>query len=105
MYHLSYLFGLRSVTVGVESERISSNDDTQVIELRVTPNQKPWSTYTVRVSRRNDRTVVEHDYASARRFGLRRIPQRVVAARFRDAALEAQGYTVDDRAERIGLTG
>lgn len=105
MYHISYLFGLRSVTVGVESERVSSDDDTQVIELRVTTNQQPWSTYTVRVSRRNAQTVVEYDYASARQFGLRRIPQRVVAARFREAALEAQGYAVDSRTEQIGLIG
>lgn len=103
MYHIPYLFGLRSVTVGVESERVSSDDDAQVVELRVTANQQPWSTYTVRVSRRNGRTVVAYDYAAGRRFGLRRIPQRVVAARFRDAALEAQGYTVANRTEEINL--
>lgn len=102
-YHISYLFGVRSVTMTVQSERVATDDDTQIIELEIAADEEPWSTYTVRISHRTDRTIIEYDYASTRRFGLRRIPQRMVATRFRDAALEAQGYTVDVRTERIGF--
>jgi hypothetical protein len=102
-YHISYLFGMRSVTITVHSERVATADNTQVIELEVTANEQPWSTYTVSIFRHTDRTIIEYDYDSARRFGLRRIPQRMVATRFRDEALEAQGYTVETRTERIGL--
>ena len=102
-YHISYLFGLRSVAVTVETETEIAANGTQHVELTVTANERPWSTYAVRISRTADRTVIEYEYEADRRFGLRRIPQRLVAVRYRDEALSAQGYTVVDRDEHFGV--
>jgi hypothetical protein len=102
-YRLSYLFGLRSIKVTVETRTAHTSDGDHRIELEVTVGGQPWSTYVVTVDTRDEGTVVEYEYTADRRFGLRRIPQRIVAKRYRDEALEAQGYVVVERNERYGV--
>ncbi|MFC6874800.1 hypothetical protein [Halobellus marinus] len=101
-YRLSYLFGLRSVEVTVDTRTDRTPDGSRRIELEVTVDGQPWSTYVVTVDTRDDGTVVEYEYTADRRFGLRRVPQRIVANRYRDEALEAQGYAVVERNEQYG---
>ena len=102
-YRLSYLFGLRSVEVTVDTRTDRTRDGGRRIELEVTVDGQPWSTYVVTVDTRDDWTVVEYEYTADRRFGLRRVPQWIVANRYRDDALEAQGYAVVERNERYGV--
>jgi hypothetical protein len=102
-YRLSYLFGLRSVEVTVETRTDRTPGGGRRIELELTVGGQPWSTYVVTVDTRDDGTVVEYEYTADRRFGLRRIPQRIVAKRHRDEALEAQGYVVVERNEQYGV--
>ena len=102
-YRLSYLFGLRSVEVTVDSRTDRTPDSGRRIELEVTVDGRPWSTYVVTVDTRDDGTAVEYEYTADRRFGLRRVPQRIVANRYRDDALEAQGYAVVWRNEQYGV--
>jgi len=102
-YRLSYLFGLRSVEVTVDTRTDRTPDGGRRIELELTVGGQPWSTYVVTVDTRDDGTVVEYEYTADRRFGLRRIPQRIVAKRYRDEALEAQGYVVVERDEQYGV--
>lgn len=103
-YQISYLFGLRSVEMTVETRTDRTPDGDSRIELEVTAGGQPWSTYTVTVGTEDDGTVVEYEYTADRRFGLRRVPQRIVANRYRDEALEAQGYVVVERDEQYGIT-
>jgi hypothetical protein len=102
-YRLSYLFGLRSVEVSVDTRTDRTPEGGRRIELELTVGGQPWSTYVVTVDTRDDGTVVEYEYAADRRFGLRRVPQRIVANRHRDEALEAQGYAVVERDEQYGV--
>jgi len=74
-YRLSYLFGLRSVEVTVDTRTDHRSDGDRRIKLELTVSGQPWSTYVVTVDTRNDRTVVEYEYTADRRFGLRCIPQ------------------------------
>jgi hypothetical protein len=103
-YRLSYLFGLRSVEVTVETRTDHTPAGDRRIELEVTAGGQPWSTYVATVEPGDDGTVVEYEYTADRRFGLRRIPQRIVANRYRDEALTAQGYVVVDRDEQYSVT-
>ena len=96
-YRLSYLFGLRTIEMTVRTRTTTTQDSGYRVELDATANGQPWSTYTVTIHSRDDRTVVEYEYASNRRFGLRRVPQRYIADRYRDKALREQGYTVVHR--------
>ena len=102
-YRVSYLFGLRSVEVTVRARANSTPERGRTVELTVTAEGDPWSTYTVHVTSHDSRTAVEYEYVSDRRFGLRRLPQRLVAGRYRDEALAAQGYTVVERDSRYGV--
>ena len=102
-YRLSYLFGLRSVEVTVDTRTDRTPDGGRRIDLEVTVDGQPWSTYVVTVDTRDDGTVVEYEYTADRRFDLRRVPQRLVAKRYRYEALEAQGYTVVERNEQYGV--
>lgn len=100
-YHLSYLFGLRSTRVTVETRR---SDDATDLELVVTAGGRSWATYDVTIGEdRDGRTTVEITVDSDRRFGLRRLPQWFVAQRYREAALDAQGYTVIERNAELSL--
>ena len=102
-YRISYLFGFRSVEVTVERRTDRTPDGGRRIELELTVGGQPWSTYVVTVDTHDDGTVVEYEYSADRRFGLRRIPQRIVAKRYRDEALEAQGYALVERNEQYGV--
>lgn len=102
VYRLSYLFGLRSVEATVRAETDATADVDRRVELVVEMDGEPWATYTVTVGEGADGTVVEYEYAADRRFGLRRVPQRLVQKRYRDELLAAQGYTVVEREERFG---
>ncbi|WP_338742266.1 hypothetical protein [Haloplanus salilacus] len=104
-YRLSYLFGLRSVEATVDTRTPHMPDGDRRIGLELTVGGRPWSTYLVTVDTRDGQTVVEYEYTAERRFGLRRIPQRIVAKRYRDEALEAQGYVVVERSERYSVVG
>ena len=102
-YGISYLFGLRSVESIVRSQTETTPSGARRVELDVTVNGQPWSTYTVTVSTDNDQTSIDIEYTSNRRFGLRRIPQQIVAERYRNEALTAQGYTVLERDINFGI--
>lgn len=99
VYELSYLFGLRSVTMRLDAERAA--DDR--LELSVTAEGRAWGTYTVEIERVAGGTEVVVDVGSDRKFGLRRLAQYLVVRRYRDAALEAQGYEVLNREFSLSL--
>lgn len=101
-YHVSYLLGLRSVAVTVRTQTNRTPAE-RTVELELTADGQPWGTYTVNVSEDHGRTVVEYEYTANRRFGLRRVPQRIVAERYRDRALKIQGYVVTGREEQYGI--
>ncbi|MFC6723266.1 hypothetical protein ACFQE1_02425 [Halobium palmae] len=102
-YHVSYLFGLRSADVTAHYQTESTGDGKHRVELEVTMNDEPWATYTSIVEGNDDQTIVDVEYVSNRRFGLRRIPQQFFTERYRDKALSAQGYTVVERDSHFGL--
>jgi len=101
-YRIPYLLGTRTAEVTVESRQETTPDGNPRIEMEITENDGPWATYTATVRSDADGTLVDVAYASDRRFGLRRLPQRFVAERYREAALNAQGYAVVDRESRVG---
>jgi hypothetical protein len=98
-YEVSYLFGLRSQTLAVARGHPPNAD----LELVVTADGDPWATYTATVDDRDGETRVSVAWESDRRFALRRLPQALVARRYRDAALAAQGYEVVDREGGLAL--
>jgi len=102
-YRTSFLFGLRTATVTVRTRTGTAPDGSRRVELDLEENGDPWGTYTADVSGGGGRTEVDVEYASERRFGLRRLPQALVAGRYREEALDAQGYTVVERRRKVGL--
>lgn len=100
-YTVSYLFGLRSVDFTVRTRTGTTTDGAGQVELDVTTNGQQWATYTATIREDGDQTVVDVEYNSGRRFGLRRLPQQLVARRYRDEALEAQGYAVVERDSQL----
>ena len=106
VYEVSYLFGLRSTSLTVDVRAPSSADANLDVaddfELVVTASGRPWATYAVSVDERDGRTAIEVAFASDRRYGLRRLPQWLLAQRYRDDVLAAQGYTVVER--DVGLS-
>ena len=102
-YSVSYLFGLRSVEVTVHTQTDAAPNGDYLVESEVMVNDQPWATYTSKITNTNEDTIIEVEYTSNRRFGLRRIPQQLVANRYRDDALTAQGYTVIERDAHFGL--
>ena len=101
-YRTSFLFGLRTATVTVRTRTETAPDGSRRVELDLEENGDPWGTYTADVSG-GGRTEVDVEYASKRRFGLRRVPQALVAGRYREEAFAAQGYTVVERRRKVGL--
>jgi hypothetical protein len=97
VYEISYLFGLRSVEMRVDTDA----DAADRVEITGTVDGRSWGTYTARIEPTGTGTEVVLDVRSDRKFGLRRLPQRFVARRFRDAALRAQGYEVLERADSL----
>lgn len=102
-YPTSYFLGLRSAEPSVHTRTVTTPNEDQQVELEILVNEKPWATYTARISDDDGQTTIEVEYTSERRFGLRRVPQQVLARRYRDAALSAQGYTVVERDAHFGL--
>lgn len=100
-YAVSYLFGLRSADFTVRTRPESTTEGADEVELDVSANGQQWATYTATIRDAGDGTVVDVEYDSDRRFGLRRLPQQLVARRYRDEALEAQGYAVVERDSRL----
>jgi len=96
-YPTSYLLRLRSAEPTVHTRTVTTPNGHQQVELEILVNDKPWATYTARISADDEHTNIDVEYPSDRRFGLRRVPQQVLAKRYRDAALSAQGYTVIER--------
>lgn len=94
-YDVSYLFGLRSTTMAVEPQSVGEPDGG--LELIVTAGGRPWATYAATFSATDEGTAVDVQLQSDRRFGLRRLPQWLIAERYREAALTAQGYQVTER--------
>ncbi|AZQ14120.1 hypothetical protein [Halorubrum sp. PV6] len=103
IYPVSYLFGLRSVEVAVDTHTDTTASGERLVESEVTVNGQPWATYTSTIRSTNEQTTIEVAYLSNRRFGLRRIPQELLAKRYRDEVLTAQGYTVVERDAHFGL--
>ena len=111
-YELSYLFGLRSISMAVEvrspgvddgavtddTEAVTSGDDAvETLEVSATAGGRPWGTYHVSVREDDAGTVVDVRLTTDRRFDLRSVPQTLVAERYFEAVLSAQGYRVADR--------
>jgi hypothetical protein len=88
-YEISYFFGLRSVTMTVETAERADGS----ITLTVRAGGRDWATYTVSVQGTENGSTVDVEWTADRRFGLRRLPQTLLSARYREAALAAQGYT------------
>jgi len=102
-YRVSYLFGSRSTTMTVQTRTETTSTGAQRVELEFTANDQPWATYTATIRREGGQTVVDVEYRSDRRFGLRRLPQQQYAERYRDETLTAQGYTVVERDSQFGF--
>ncbi|PSQ43829.1 hypothetical protein BRD14_02450 [Halobacteriales archaeon SW_5_68_122] len=102
-YRTSFLFGLRTTTVTVRTRTETAPDGTRRVKLELEMDGDPWATYTADVSGGDGRTDVDVEYASGRRFGLRRLPRALVTGRYREEALAAQGYTVVEQRREIGL--
>jgi len=99
-YDLDSLLGLRSVTMTVEP---TETDDG--VTLRVSLAGTEWARYDVTVEPAPEGgTRVTVASTAERRFALRRLPDWVVGTRYRDAALEAQGYAVRDRSQSLSLS-
>lgn len=103
IYSVSYLFGLRSADVTVQTETDSTAGGGYVIESEVTVDDQPWATYTSTINSSGEHTTIDVTYTSNRRFGLRRVPQQLIANRYRDEVLSVQGYTVVARDAHFGL--
>jgi len=103
IYSVLYLFGLRSVEVAVDTHTDTTASGGYLVESEVTVNDQHWTTYTSTISSTDEHTIIEVGYMPNRRFGLRRIPQELLAKRYRDDVLTAQGYTVVERDAHVGL--
>jgi hypothetical protein len=101
-YEISYLFGLRTIEVVVRAETVTLPNGDRQVELTVTEGGHPWGTYAATIGREAGHTAVTIEYTADQRFGLRRVPQQLLAARYRDEALSVQGYDVVDRTSRVG---
>jgi len=100
-YEISYLFGLRTIEVVVRAETVTLPNGDRRVELTVTERGHPWGTYVATIGREAGQTAVTIEYTADQRFGLRRAPQQILAARYRDEALSVQGYDVVDRTSRV----
>lgn len=103
VYSLSYLLGLSTVEMAVETETEGLSSGGYRVDMAVTVEDTPWATYTVEILPQDEGTVVEYEYAADRRFDLLSGLQRLLARGYRDEALAAQGYAALDRDERLGI--
>ena len=98
-YDVSYLFGLRSVTMRVEAADHPSGDsdavdtsDVDELELLVTVDGTQWASYTVAIGREDGQTIVDVAWGTDNRVDVRQLLQGFVARRYYPAALDALGY-------------
>lgn len=103
-YDLSSALGLWSTTMRIEIDRATDDPDPTKtgFTLDVSVGDQSWGTYAVTAREREGKTDVTIEAASNRRFGIRRLPDWVVARRYRDRLFDAQGYTLV--AERSALS-
>lgn len=102
-YETSYLFGLRTAETTVETRTAETADGARRVELTLAVNDRSWTTYAATIAAEDGETTVDVTYESTARFGLRRVPQQLVAERYREDALAAQGYTTVERDAHFGL--
>lgn len=103
-YEVSYLFGLRSASIDVATDRRETDSGSAVVDVEGTADGRPWGAYTITVREADDgATVVDVELASTRRFALRRLPQAWLAGRYYADILGAQGYEVAGREVSYGL--
>lgn len=104
-YEFSYLFGLRSLSMATDVRSVTApaDDASRVLELDVTAGGEPWARYRVSIRGREAGTVVDIEGVSTRRFGLRGLPQGLVAGYYYADALEVLGYTVADRTASLSV--
>jgi hypothetical protein len=89
------------MNVDVQSDSVSEQTDR--VELTVSVEDNPWGTYTATIEGTDTGSIVDVEYTSDRRFGLRRLPQQLIGERYYDSVLDAQGFTVAERERTIGL--
>ncbi|KDS90794.1 hypothetical protein FK85_10015 [Halorubrum saccharovorum] len=111
IYEFSYLLGLRSAAIDLETdvradatptgdERGGSEGDTvATLSIDAAIGDSLWGSYTVTVQETDDGdgTIVDVELLPTRRFDLRRLSQGRVAERYYAETLAAQGYEVFDR--------
>ncbi|ELZ85507.1 hypothetical protein C453_06818 [Haloferax elongans ATCC BAA-1513] len=117
-YPISYLFGLRTAEMALQTQTEPTPDGAHRVTVEITMNDQPWATYVATIEgndgangsdangstdNSNGQTTVDIEYTSNRRFGLRRFPQQFFTERYRDEALSVQGYTVVGRDSHFGL--
>lgn len=120
-YEHSALLGLRTYSLAVETE-VEATRETDVIagdsdgdtggplarvRIEGTLDGEPWAAYSVAVRGAGDgepgETVVDVELLPRRRFGLRSVPQALVADAYYVDAFAAQGYAVVDRDVSFGV--
>jgi len=100
-YDLSSMLGIKTATLTVESRSVDTADDR--IELVVTTNGNPWSTYRVSTRSTDGGTEVTVSVIADRRFGIRRLPDWVAGRYYAPRLFAEQGYTVVDRSNTLSL--
>ncbi|MUW14494.1 hypothetical protein GJ633_07270 [Halorubrum sp. CBA1125] len=127
-YEFSYLFGLRNVSIdldvdvtdasgtngpnGLDDSDESDSSDVPgdvvaIVDIEGTANDRSWGAYTATIrdvggAESAAETVVDVELHPTRRFDLGRLPQGLIADRYYEDALAAQGYEVVDRS--VSLT-
>jgi len=113
-YEFSFLFGLRSAAIDLETdvradatsaggERDGPDDAVATVAIDGAVGDSPWGSYAVTVRESRDGgAIVDVELRPTRRFALRRLPQAWVAERYYAEALAAQGYEVLERS--VSLT-
>ncbi|SEH12358.1 hypothetical protein SAMN04487967_0772 [Natronorubrum sediminis] len=100
-YDFTYFFGLQSATMDVDVDvRPGEPPETDLVatlEIVATTNGRSWGTHTVSVRDDGDETRLEIESTTDRRFGALFLVQGLVADRYYEDALAAQGYTVLER--------
>jgi hypothetical protein len=96
-YVINYLGGLQSVELTIDCQ--PTPDDAADFQLVVTAADSPWGSYQVNVDETSGadgptRTTVNIDSEADRQFGLRRLPQQLMANNYRPTAIETQGYDI-----------
>lgn len=104
VYEPSDLFGPRSAELAAETRQLAAEagEPTGDFEILVSAGGRPWGTYAVSIRERDGGTELDVEVASDRRFGLRRLPQALLAERYRDDVLDAEGYPILNR--DVGLS-